>query len=130
MPMPHLVEYSEASPEIQALYDEIKQGLNMTDVPNFWKCLANHPQTALRVHELAKSVMAPGALDPATKELIYLAVAVMANCDICVRVHTKLAQNKGVTAEQIGEAFAVISLAAGNAALANSWRVPIDEQFK
>lgn len=129
MTTPHLVEYAEASPEIRALYDEIKQGLNMTDVPNFWKCLANHPATALRIHELAKAVMSPGAVDALTKEFVYLAVAVMANCEICVRVHTKLARDKGATDEQIGEVFSVISLAAGNAALANAWRVPIDEQF-
>jgi AhpD family alkylhydroperoxidase len=96
---------------------------------NFWKVLATHPPTLRRMWDNVKQVMAPGALDPLTKELIYIAVSVTNNCEYCIRSHTAGAKTKGMTDVQFHEMLAVAALANETNRLANGYRVPVDPQF-
>ncbi len=124
-----LIEYENASPEVRAVFEDIKRTRNVPDVNNFWKALANHPDTLKRTWETLREVMRPGALDPLTKEMIYIAVSVVNNCDYCIHSHTAAARAKGMTAAQHQELLAVIGMAAETNALSNALKVPIDPQF-
>ena len=128
--MPALIEYADASPEVRAVYDDI-MAVRKTDViNNFWKALANDPATLRRIWETMKQVMAPGALDPVTKEMIYLAVSATNQCQYCMASHSASARKKGMTGEMFSELMAVVGLANHTNALAMGYRVEIDEQFK
>ena len=130
MPMARMVEYAEASPEVRAVYDEI-MALRRTDwINNFWKVLASHPPTLRRMWDNVKQVMAPGSLDPLTKEMIYVAVSVTNNCEYCMHSHMAGARAKGMTEGMLAELLAVVGLANDTNRLANGYRVPVDEQFK
>jgi len=128
--MTTLVEYTDASPEVRAVYDDIMTTRKTDAVNNFWKALANHPATLRRTWESLKQVMAPGALDPLTKELIYLAVSATNQCPYCVASHSASARGKGMTEEMFGELLAVVGMANQTNALAAARQVPIDEQFQ
>lgn len=125
-----MVEYSDASPEVRAVFDDIMSTRNVKDVNNFWKELAAHPVTLRRIWENIKEVMAPGALDPLTKELIYLAVSATNQCPYCMASHTASARKAGMTDEMLGELMAVVGLANQTNALAAGYRVEIDAHFK
>lgn len=124
-----LIQYEQASDEVKAIFDDIKRTRNVPDVNNFWKALANHPQTLNRVWQVVREVMAPGALDPVTKEMIYVAVSVANNCDYCIHSHTAAAFAKGMTPEQYQELLAVVGLAHQTNGLATAMKVPIDPQY-
>jgi AhpD family alkylhydroperoxidase len=124
------IEYADASPEIRAVFDDIKATRGVPDVNNFWKHLANDPRTLRRTWESIKEVMAPGALDPLVKELIYLAVSVSNGCHYCIASHTAAARQKGMTDAMHGELLAVIGMANETNSLVNGLRVPIDEAFR
>ena len=127
--MTALIEESEASKEVLAVYADIK-AMRKTDwVNNFWKALACHPPTLKRLWENIKVVMGPGALDPLTKELIYIAVSVTNNCNYCIASHTAAARAKGLTDEQFAELQAVIGIANETNRLAIGYGVPVDERF-
>ncbi len=126
MPIMPLIEYAGANEEVRAVFDDIKRTRNVEDVNNFWKVLANHPPTLRQVWEEVKQVMAPGALDPLTKELIYIAVSATNGCEYCTTTHTASARNKGASEAQIAEALAVAALANKTNRLANGYRVPVD----
>lgn len=121
-----LIEYENASAEVRGVYDDIMATRKVDQVNNFWKALANHPVTLRRTWESVKQVMAPGALDPLTKELIYIAVSVTNNCTYCIHSHTKAAGKAGMTDEAFGELLAVIGLANETNRLANGYQVPLD----
>jgi AhpD family alkylhydroperoxidase len=125
----NLIEYADASPEVRAVFDDIKQTRDVEDVNNFWKALAAHPSTLERTWESVKQVMSPGALDPLVKELVYIAVSVTNGCEYCIASHTASARAKGMTDEQHGELLAVIGMANETNALANGLRVPVDAAF-
>jgi AhpD family alkylhydroperoxidase len=129
MPMVKLVEYQEASSEVRAVFDEIMATRRTDWVNNFWKVLASHPPTIRRVWESVKQVMAPGALDPLTKEMLYIAVSVTNACEYCIHSHTAAARAKGMTDAQLAELLAVVGLANQTNALADGYRVPVDPQF-
>jgi AhpD family alkylhydroperoxidase len=129
MPMVKLVEYQEASSEVRAVFDEIMATRRTDWVNNFWKVLASHPPTMRRVWESVKQVMAPGALDPLTKEMLYIAVSVTNACEYCIHSHTAAARAKGMTDAQLAELLAVVGLANQTNALADGYRVPVDPQF-
>ena len=116
-----LIEPENAAPEVRAVYDDIKETRQTDRVNNFWKALANHPPTLTRTWESVKEVMAPGALDPLTKELIYVAVSVTNGCEYCIASHTASARAKGMTDEQLGELLAVVGMANETNALATGW---------
>jgi AhpD family alkylhydroperoxidase len=130
MPTPKLIEYQDASPEVRAVYDDI-MAVRKTDwINNFWKALARDPATLKRTWESLKLIMAPGALDPLTKELIYLAVSVTNQCPYCISSHTVGAQKKGMSEAMFNEMMAVVGLANQNNALVAGYQVEIDDQFK
>src|SRR5471032_1386491 len=105
------IEYADASAEVRAVYDDIKQTRNVPDVNNFWKYLAHDPATLLRTWESIKQIMAPGALDPLTKEMIYLAVSVTNGCSYCIASHSAAARKAGMTEAMFGELMAVTGMA-------------------
>jgi AhpD family alkylhydroperoxidase len=128
--MTTLVEYADAGPEVRAVYDDIMTTRKTDVINNFWKALANHPATLRRTWESLKQIMGPGALDPLTKELIYLAVSATNQCSYCVASHSASARAKGMTEEMFGELLAVVGMANQTNALAAARQVPIDEQFQ
>jgi AhpD family alkylhydroperoxidase len=125
-----LIEYRDASPEVRAVYDDIMATRKTDWVNNFWKALAHDPAALKRAWETAKQVMAPGALDPLTKELVYLAVSMSNQCDYCVASHIAGARSKGMTDEQLKELIAVVGFANANNRIVAGYQVEIDERFK
>jgi len=125
-----LIEYGAASPEVRAVYDDIMAARKTDWINNFWKALAHHPPTLKRTWESIKQVMAPGALDPLLKEMIYIAVSATNGCEYCIRSHTAGARKAGMTEAMLGELIAVVGMANETNRLANSYQVDIDEQFK
>jgi AhpD family alkylhydroperoxidase len=124
------IEYADASPEVRAVYDDIKKTRNVPDVNNFWKYLARDPVTLKRTWESLKEVMTPGALDPLMKEMIYLAVSVTNGCSYCIASHTAAARKAGMTNAMFGELMATVGMANETNRLVNGYRVPIDEAFQ
>ncbi len=125
-----LIEYSDASPEVRAVYDDIMATRKTDWINNFWKALAADPALLKRTWEDTKQLMAPGALDAVAKELIYLAVSITNGCPYCVAAHTASARKKGMTEEMFHEMMSVVALANANNRLANGYQIEIDEQFK
>ena len=123
------IDYAQASRSVRAVFDDIKTARGVADVNNVWKYLANDPKTLKRTWETLKEVMRPGALDPLTKEMIYIAVSVANNCDYCIHSHTAAARAKGMTPAQHQELLAVIGMASQTNALSTALKVPIDPQF-
>jgi AhpD family alkylhydroperoxidase len=125
-----LTEYTEASAEVRAVYDDIMAVRKTDSVNNFWKALAAHPPTLRNTWESIKLIMGAGALDPLTKEMIYLAVSATNQCAYCMASHTASARAKGMTTEMFGELMAVVGMANETNALASAYQVEIDEKFK
>ncbi|MFZ0500534.1 MAG: carboxymuconolactone decarboxylase family protein [Steroidobacteraceae bacterium] len=125
----HPIEYADASAEVRAVYDDIMATRKTDWVNNFWKVLAHDPPTLRRIWSNIKQVMAPGALDPLTKELIYLAVSVTNGCRYCLASHGAGARAKGMTEQQLAELMAVIGLANETNRLATGYDVPVDARF-
>src|SRR6187551_3929913 len=130
MPTPAPIEYADASPQVRAVFDDIKRTRNVPDVNNFWKYLARDPVTLKRTWESVKEVMTPGALDAVTKEMIYLAVSVTNGCGYCTASHTAGARKAGMSEAMFGEVMAIVGMANETNRLANGYRVPIDEAFQ
>jgi AhpD family alkylhydroperoxidase len=125
-----LVEYADASPEVRAVYDEIMTVRKTDWINNFWKALAHDPATLRRTWESIKHIMAPGALDPLTKELVYVAVSSTNGCAYCIASHTAAARKAGMTDAMFAELMAVVGMANETNRLANGYQVEIDEKFK
>jgi AhpD family alkylhydroperoxidase len=125
-----LVEYEDASPEVRAVYDDIMSTRNTNWINNFWKALARDPVTLRRTWESIKQVMAPGALDPLTKELLYVAVSASNQCGYCIASHTAAARKAGMTDQMFSEVMAVVGMANETNRLASGYQVEIDERFK
>jgi AhpD family alkylhydroperoxidase len=130
MPTFGLIEYADASPEVRAVYDDIMTTRKTDWINNFWKVLANDPVLLKRTWEDIKQIMAPGALDPLTKEMIYVAVSVTNGCQYCIASHTAGARNKGMTSEMFHELMSVVGMANESNRLANGYQIEVDEQFK
>ena len=128
--MAALIEENEASAEVITVYADIKATRGVDWINNFWKAIANHPATLKRMWENVKQVMAPGALDSLTKELVYIAVSITNNCPYCIASHTASARAKGMTDEQFAELLAVIGLANDTNRVAIGYGVPIDDRFQ
>lgn len=125
-----LVEIKEANPAVRRVYDDIMETRQIDWINNFWKALAVQPDLLRRVWEGVKTVMAPGALDPLTKEMIYVAVSVTNGCMYCINSHTAAARKKGMTDEMLAELMAVVGMANQTNALASGFQVELDEAFK
>ena len=130
MSTPSAIEYADASPEVRAVYDDIKKTRNVPDVNNFWKYLARDAVTLKRTWESLKEVMAAGSLDPLTKEMVYLAVSVTNGCAYCIASHTAAARKAGMTEAMFGELMAVTGMANETNRLVNGYRDPVDEAFQ
>ena len=130
MTMVRLIEYGEANAEVRAVYDDIMATRRTDWINNFWKALANDPPTLRRTWESIKQVMAPGGLDPLTKELIYLAVSASNGCTYCIASHAAAAKREGMSREMLGEVMAIVGMANETNSLANGYRVPVDERFE
>jgi AhpD family alkylhydroperoxidase len=125
------IEPADASPEVRAVYDDIMRTRNTDWVNNFWKVLAHDPKALKRLWGNVKEVMAPdGALDPLTKELLYLAVSASNSCRYCVASHGAAARAKGMTEEQYSELLAIVGLANETNRLVNALNVEVDERFR
>ena len=129
MPISRFVEYEDATPEVRAVYDDIMATRQVDWVNNFWKALAQHPPTLRRIWESLKQVMAPGALDPTTKEMLYVAVSIANSCDYCVNSHIAAARKAGMTEAMLGELLAVVAMASETNALATAYQVELDERL-
>lgn len=130
MSMVPLIEEGEAGPEVRAVFDDIRKTRNTDRINNFWKILANDPVTLKRTWESLKEVMAPGTLDPLTKELIYLAVSITNSCAYCTASHGAAAKRLGMSKEMLAELIAVVAMANETNRLADGYRVPVDERFE
>ena len=128
--MPNPIDSASASPQVRAVFDDIKATRKLDDVNNFWKYLAQDPALLARTWASVKEVMVPGALDPLTKEMVYLAVSVTNGCGYCIASHTAAAHKAGMSEAMLGELMAVVGMANETNRLANGYRVPIDPAFE
>lgn len=126
----NLVSYEESVGKVRAIYDDIKKSRGTNFINNFWLALANNPEQLERTWNQVKTIMRGGALDPLTKELIYIAVSVTNSCQYCIHSHTASARKKGLTDEQYGELLEVIGLAHHTNGLVSTMQVEVDEIFK
>jgi AhpD family alkylhydroperoxidase len=124
-----LIQYDDASPEVRAVYDDIMATRKTDWINNFWKAIAHDPATLKRTWEDIKQIMAPGALDPVVKEMIYVAVSVTNQCDYCIASHTASAMKKGMTPEMFKELMAIVGMANETNKLVNGYQVEIDPEF-
>lgn len=125
-----LIDDADASPEVRAVFDDIRATRKSDFVNNFWRALAHDPALLKRTWDSVKQVMAPGALDPLTKELVYIAVSATNGCEYCVRSHTTAARAKGMSDAMLMELMAVIGMANETNSLVTGLQVPVDEAFK
>src|ERR1700723_2607777 len=125
-----LIEYPDATPEVRAVYDDVMATRKTDWINNFWKALAHDPATLRRTWTSIKEIMGPGALDPLTKEMVYLAVSASNQCGYCIASHTAAARKAGMTDAMFSELMAVVGMANETNRLASGYQVEIDEQFK
>src|SRR5690349_1457173 len=125
-----LIEYDSASPEVRAVYDDIMSTRKTDWINNFWKALAHDPATLRRTWASIKEIMAPGALDALTKEMIYLAVSASNQCGYCIASHTAGARKAGMSDAMLAELMAVVGMANETNRLASGYQVEVDERFK
>ena len=130
MTMVRMVEYADADDEVRAVYDEIMATRKTDQVNNFWKAIAHDPALLRRTWQQVKEVMAPGALDPLVKEMVYVAVSATNGCEYCTYSHTASARKQGMSDAMLMELMAVVGLANATNRLANGLRVEVDGRFK
>ena len=130
MPIFKPISENEAKGKVKEVFDEIKSARQITEVPNFWKMLANDPNELERTWSSLKEIMKKGALDPVTKELIYVAVSITNGCEYCIKSHSSAAKKKGATDEMLKEMIAIVGLANKNNRLVDSYHVEVDEIYK
>ena len=123
------IEYAQAPAGVRVVYDEIMRARNTDWINNFWKVLANDPALLRRIWDNVRQVMAPGALDPLVKEMIYVAVSATNGCEYCTYSHTAGARAKGMSDAMFAELMAVVGLANETNRLANGLRIEVDPQF-
>jgi AhpD family alkylhydroperoxidase len=125
-----LIEYVDAPPEVRAVYDDIMSTRQTDYINNFWKAIAHDPATLRRTWDSIKNIMAPGALDPLTKEMIYVAISASNQCGYCIASHTAAARKAGMTDAQFAELMAVVGMANESNRLASGYQVEIDDRFR
>ncbi|HET9321663.1 MAG TPA: carboxymuconolactone decarboxylase family protein [Bryobacteraceae bacterium] len=125
-----LIEYQNANAEVRAIYDDIMATRKTDWINNFWKALAHDVATIRRTWHSIKEIMAPGALDAVTKEMIYLAVSATNQCGYCIASHTAAARKAGMTDAMLAELMAVVGMANETNRLASGYQVEIDDRFK
>jgi AhpD family alkylhydroperoxidase len=125
-----MIEYEDAIPAVRQVYDDIMRTRKIDWINNFWKVLAVQPELLLRTWNGVKEVMAPGAIDPLTKEMIYVAVSVINGCKYCINSHTAAARKKGMSDEMLSELMAIIGMANQTNSLANGFQIEVDQAFR
>ena len=125
-----LIEPEEAKGKVKEIFDDISKTRQGDKVNNIWKALANDPDLLEATWNRIKQVMAPGALDSVTKELIYIAVSIVNGCEYCIHSHTATARKKGMTEEMRSELLAVVAMASQTNSLANAYQINVDDSFK
>jgi len=123
------IEYADASAQVRAVYDDIMATRNTDWVNNFWKVLAHDPPTLRRIWSNIKQVMGPGAIDPLTKEMLYLAVSASNGCRYCIASHGAAARAKGMSEAQYHELLAIVGLANETNRLVTALDVEVDGRF-
>ena len=124
------ISESEATGKVKEIFDEIKEARQITEIPNFWKTMANSPETLERTWRSLQQVMGKGELDPAVKELIYVAVSITNNCEYCIKSHSLAARKKGATDAMINEMIAIVGMANETNRLVEGYQVEVDEFLK
>mgnify|MGYP002023387455 FL=1 len=130
MPMFKPIQENEASEKVKEIFKEIKTVRQITEIPNFWKSLANNPETLERTWTSLKQVMKKGTLDPVVKELIYVAVSITNGCEYCIKSHSLAAKKKGATDEMLNEMIAVVGMANETNRLVEGYQVEVDKIYK
>ena len=130
MPIFKPINENEASDKVKKVFEDIKSSRKIEEVPNFWKYIANDPETLERTWRSMKQVMKKGSLDEVTKELIYVAVSVSNGCEYCIKSHTNAAIKKGATREMLSEMIAVTGMANEANRLVEGYQVELDKKFK
>ena len=130
MPIFKSIEESGATGKVKEIYDEIKKVRQITEIPNFWKSLANNPETLERTWTSLQQVMKKGELDPVVKELIYVAVSITNGCEYCIKSHSLAAKKKGATDEMLNEMIAVVGMANETNRLVEGYQVEVDDILK
>ncbi len=124
------IDEKKASSRVKKLFKRIKKERKINFIPNFWKTIANDPDTLERTWESLNQIMKKGALDPLTKELIYIAVSMTNSCEYCIRSHSASAKKKGMTDKMLKELIAVVGMANETNRLVESYQVKVDEFLK
>ena len=130
MPILKTVSEKKAKGKVKKIYNEIKKIRKITKIPNFWKTIANDPNTLERTWNSLQQVMKKGALDPLTKELIYVAVSMTNSCEYCIRSHSLAAKKKGMSDKMLKELIAVVAMANETNRLVESYQVKVDNFLK
>ena len=124
------INEKDAQGKVKKVFDDIKSSRNIKEVPNFWKYIANDPDTLERTWGSMKQVMKKGSIDEVTKELIYVAVSVSNGCEYCIKSHSAAAIKKGATKQMLSEMIAVTGMANEANRLVEGYQVELDEKFK
>ena len=124
------VNEKDAKGKVKKVFDDIKHTRNIKNIPNFWKSLAHSPETLERTWNNLKQIMKSGALDPVTKELIYVAVSITNSCEYCIKSHTFAAKKKGATDQMLKEMIDIVGIANQNNKLVESYQVQVDKIYK
>ena len=124
------ISENEATGKVKEIFDEIKEARQITEIPNFWKTMANSPETLERTWRSLQQVMGKGELDPAVKELIYVAVSITNNCEYCIKSHSLAARKKGATDGMINEMIAIVGIANETNRLVEGYQVEVDDFLK
>ncbi|MFK7945113.1 MAG: carboxymuconolactone decarboxylase family protein [Paracoccaceae bacterium] len=125
-----LISDEEASAEALAIFDDIRSVRGSDFINNFWRALAHDPKTLKATWDRLKIVMAPGALDPLVKEMLYIAVSTANGCEYCIHSHTAAAKAKGMTQQQHNELVSVIGMAMQTNGLVTALQVEVDDAFR
>ena len=130
MPLFKPISENEAKGKVKEIYDEIKKVRQIDKIPNFWKSLANNPETLERTWTSLQQVMKDGTLNPVVKEMIYIAVSITNGCEYCIKSHSMAAKKKGATNEMFNEMIAVVGMANETNRLVEGYQVEVDEIYK
>ncbi len=124
------IEENKARGKVKKIFEKIKKERKISAIPNFWKTIANDPDTLERTWNSLKDIMRKGALDPLTKEMIYIAVSMTNSCEYCIRSHSLAAKKKGMTDKMLKELIAVVGMANETNRLVDSYQVEVDINLK
>ena len=124
------IDEKKASGKVKKVFDNIKKERKIKKIPNFWKTIANDPETLERTWTSLKEIIKKGALDPLTKEMIYIAVSMTNSCEYCIRSHTAAARKKGMSDKMLKEIIAVVGMANETNRLVESYQVEVDDFLK